>query len=148
MNLFATLKIAVRALRRNTLRTLLTMLGIIIGVAAVIAMVSIGNGARAQVEAQIASLGQNVTLVLSGNVTRGGFRMGFGSAGTLTLDDYDAIRREVDGVNGISPELRSFAQIAAGNQNLITQVTGAGADYLDIRSWPLEDGANFTEQDV
>jgi putative ABC transport system permease protein len=143
-----TFRIAVRALRRNTLRTLLTMLGIIIGVAAVIAMVSIGNGARAQVEAQIASLGQNVILVMSGNVTRGGFRMGFGSAGTLTLDDYDAIRREVDGVNGISPEVRTFAQIAAGNQNLNTQITGAGADYIDIRSWPLEGGANFTEQDV
>ncbi len=143
-----TFRIAVRALRRNTLRTLLTMLGIIIGVAAVIAMVSIGNGARAQVEAQIASLGQNVILVMSGNVTRGGFRMGFGSAGTLTLEDYEAIRREVEGVNAISPEVRTFAQIAAGNQNLNTQITGAGADYIDIRSWPLASGANFTEQDV
>ena len=143
-----TFRIAVRALKRNTLRTLLTMLGIIIGVAAVIAMVSIGNGARAQVEAQIASLGQNVILIMSGSATRGGFRMGFGSSGTLTLDDYESIRREVEGVNAISPEVRTFAQIAAGNQNLNTQITGAGSEYLDIRSWPLVSGANFTEQDV
>ena len=143
-----TFRIAARALRRNTLRTLLTMLGIIIGVAAVIAMVSIGNGARAQVESQIASLGQNVILVMSGSVTRGGFRMGYGSAGTLTLEDYEAVRREIDGVNAISPEVRTFAQITAGNQNLNTQITGAGAEYVDIRSWPLASGANFTEQDV
>src|SRR5512145_2194480 len=99
----ATIKIASRALRRNPLRTLLTMLGIIIGVGAVIAMVSIGNGAKAQVEAQIATLGQNVLLIMSGNVTRGGFRMGFGTAGTLTREDYDAIRKEVSGVAGVSP---------------------------------------------
>ena len=84
MILLATLRIAIRALRRNTLRTLLTMLGIIIGVGAGIAMVSIGNGAKAQVEAQIASLGQNVVLVLAGNSSRGGFSMGFGSASSLT----------------------------------------------------------------
>jgi putative ABC transport system permease protein len=124
------------------------MLGIIIGVGAVIAMVSIGNGAKAQVEAQIASLGQNVILVLSGNVSRGGFSMGFGSAGTLTREDYEALRRDVDGVVGVSPEVRSFAQLAAGSLNNNTQVLGVGADYLDIRSWPIASGANFTEQDV
>ena len=148
MILLATLKLALRALRRNTLRTLLTMLGIIIGVGAVIAMVSIGNGAKAQVEAQIASLGQNVVLVLSGNVSRGGFSMGFGSAGTLTKGDYAAIRKEVPGVAGISPEVRSSAQIAAGNQNNNIQVLGVGQDYLDIRAWPLADGVNFSESDV
>ncbi len=144
----ATLKIAVRALRRNTLRTLLTMLGIIIGVGAVIAMVAIGNGAKAQVEAQIAALGQNVILVLSGNVTRGGFSMGFGSAGTLTKDDYEALRKEIPGIAGVSPEVRSFAQIAAGNQNINSQVLGVGEDYVDIRAWPIASGANFTEADV
>jgi putative ABC transport system permease protein len=148
MILFATLKMALRALRRNKLRTLLTMLGIIIGVGAVIAMVAIGNGAKAQVEAQIASMGQNVILVLSGNVTRGGFSMGFGSASSLTRDDYDAIRREVQGVVGASPEVRSFAQVAAGNQNINTQVLGVGQDYIDIRSWRLSSGVNFTENDV
>ena len=144
----ATFKIAVRALRRNTLRTLLTMLGIIIGVSAVIAMVAIGNGAKAQVESQIASLGQNVILVLSGNVSRGRFSMGFGSAGTLTREDYDALRRDLNGISGISPEVRSFAQIATGSQNINSQIMGVGEDYLDIRAWPLANGANFTEADV
>lgn len=148
MMLFATFRIALRALRRNLLRTLLTMLGIIIGVGAVIAMVSIGNGAKAQVEAQIANLGQNVILVLSGNVSRGGFSFGFGSAGTLTQGDYDAIGREVEGVAGVSPEVRSSAQLAAGSQNIMTQVMGVGVDYVSIRSWPVTSGENFTEQDV
>jgi putative ABC transport system permease protein len=148
MIVFATLRMAVRALRRNKMRTLLTMLGIIIGVGAVIAMVAIGNGAKAQVEAQIASMGQNVILVLSGNVSRGGFSMGFGSAGTLTREDFEAIRREVSGVAGISPEVRSSAQIAAGNQNLFTQVLGVGEDYVDIRAWPVASGLNFTDLDV
>jgi putative ABC transport system permease protein len=144
----ATFKIAARALRRNTLRTLLTMLGIIIGVSAVIAMVAIGNGAKAQVEAQIAALGQNVIMVLAGNVMRGGFGMGFGSASGLTKDDYAALRQEISGLAGISPEVRSFAQIAAGNQNLNTQVMGVGEDYVDIRSWPVAGGGNFSEADV
>lgn len=148
MILLATFKIALRALRRNTLRTLLTMLGIIIGVGAVIAVVSIGSGAKAQVEAQIASMGQNVILILSGNVSRGGFRMGFGTAGTLTREDLEAISKEVPGVVGISPEVWSFAQVAVGNQNANTQVRGVGVDYLDIRSWRLTSGANFTETDV
>jgi putative ABC transport system permease protein len=148
MNLFATFRIAVRALRRNTLRTLLTMLGIIIGVGAVIAMVSIGNGAKSQMEARVASLGQNVIQVFSGMVSRGGFRGGFGSSGTLTKEDYEALRREVSGVNGASPEVRSFAQIAYGNQNINSQVLGVGADYVEIRSWPMAGGVNFTENDV
>jgi putative ABC transport system permease protein len=148
MILFATLRIAGRALRRNILRTILTTLGIIIGVGAVIAMVAIGNGAKAQVEAQIAQMGQNVILILSGNVTRGGFSMGFGSAGTLTKDDYEALRREVPGIAGVSPEVRTGAQIAAGNQNINTQVMGIGTDYASIRSWTIASGVNFTEQDV
>jgi putative ABC transport system permease protein len=148
MILVATFKIAVRALKRNTLRTLLTMLGIIIGVGAVIAAISITNGAKSQVEAQIASLGQNVILILSGNVSRGGFSMGFGSAGTLTQEDFDSIRREIPGVNAATPEVRAFAQIAAGNQNINSQVFGVGADYFDIRSWPVANGGPFTETDV
>jgi putative ABC transport system permease protein len=148
MILFATLRIAVRALRRNTLRTLLTMLGIIIGVGAVIAMVSIGNGAKSQIESQIASLGQNVVQVMSGNFNRGGVRMGWGSAGTLTREDYEAIRKEVIGINGISPEVSTGTQIAAGNQNSFVSVKGVGADYIEVRSWPLVTGDNFTEQDV
>src|ERR1051325_10109993 len=96
--IFATIKIAARALRRNKLRTILTMLGIIIGVGAVIAMVSIGHGAKSMVEAQIASLGQNVILIFSGSTTRGGLHTGWGSAGTLTIDDANGIAREVQGV--------------------------------------------------
>jgi len=144
----ATLKIAVRALRRNAMRTLLTMLGIIIGVGAVIAMVSIGNGAKARVEAQIASLGQNVLLILSGNVSRAGFRPGFGSPGSLKAEDYEAIRREVDGVAGISPEVRATAQVAAGNENHSPAISGVGVDFIGIRSWDLVSGNNFTDSDV
>ena len=144
----ATLKIAIRALQRNTLRTLLTMLGIIIGVSAVIAMVAIGNGAKAQMEARVASLGQNVIQVFSGSPSRGGVRMGFGSSGTLSKEDYEALRQEIAGIAAVSPEVRSFAQLAAGNQNNNSQVLGVGADYVDIRAWPLASGANFTESDV
>ena len=117
----AILRIAGRALRRNKLRTFLTMLGIIIGVGAVIAMVSIGNGAKSMVEAQIASLGQNVILVFSGSTTRGGLNTGWGSAGTLTVEDALAIQREIPGVTTVSPEIRTVSQVAAGNQNYVNR---------------------------
>ncbi|MFN7138485.1 MAG: ABC transporter permease [Limisphaerales bacterium] len=146
--IFDTFDIAVRALRRNLLRSLLTMLGVMIGVGAVIAMIAIGNGAKAQVEAQIAALGQNVILILSGNVSRSGFSMGFGSAGTLTKQDYEAIRREISGINGVSPEVRTSAQVAAGNQNVNTTIYGVGEEYVDIRAWQIASGGNFTETDV
>src|SRR4051812_42244491 len=148
MRIFAILKIAARALQRNKMRTVLTMLGIIIGVGAVIAMVSIGNGAKSMVEAQIASLGQNVILVFSGSVTRGGLHTGWGSAGTLTVEDATAIQREVPGVVTVSPEVRAVSQVAAGNQNWYTQIIGEGEGYLDLRQWPLAEGAMFSEQDV
>ena len=149
MMFLAILKISVRALKRNALRSLLTLLGMIIGVGAVIATTSIGNGAKQQVEAGIAALGQNVLIVLSGSVNRGGFSMGFGSAGTLTQGDFDAIRREVPGVAGASPEVRAGnAQVAVGNQNLNTQVTGVGEDYVSVRAWQLSSGENFTDVDV
>src|ERR1044071_1430343 len=98
MRYLATIKIAFRALRRNKMRTILTMLGIIIGVGAVIAMVGIGNGAKAQVEARIASLGQNVIMIFSGSINRGGVFTGFGGAGTLTVEDAVAIQNEVSGI--------------------------------------------------
>ncbi|CAN5625709.1 ABC transporter permease [soil metagenome] len=148
MRLGSTLRIAFRALRRNKLRSALTALGIIIGVAAVIAMVGIGNGARAQVEAQIASLGENVILVFSGSTPASGIRTGWGGAGTLKIEDADAIRREVPGVTAVSEEVPSNMQIAAGNQNWFTRVLGESADYFDIRQWPLAAGAPFTPQDV
>jgi putative ABC transport system permease protein len=146
--IFAAIKIALKALKRNKLRTLLTMLGMIIGVGAVIAMVSIGNGAKAQIEAQIASMGQNVILVWSGSMTRSGIHTGWGGAGTLSIEDGEAIQREIPGVTDISPEIQSAAQIAAGNQNWSTRIQGESPEYFDIRQWPIISGANFTGQDV
>ena len=148
MRFGATIRIALRALRRNKLRTGLTMLGIIIGVGAVVAMVGIGQGAKAQVEAQIASLGQNVILIFSGSTTSSGIRTGWGSAGTLKMEDVDAIQREVPGIARVSPEVRNAMQVASGNQNWMTQILGESPDYFTIRQWPLKAGAVFSEQDV
>ncbi len=148
MRIAPTFHVALRALRRNKMRSVLTALGIIIGVGAVIAMVGIGNGAKAQVEAQIASLGENVILIFSGSTTSSGIRTGWGGAGTLKIEDAEAIRREVPGVIGVSEEVASTTQVAAGNQNWFTRIFGESADYFDIRQWPLADGAPFTAQDV
>ena len=148
MRLSSTFKIAFRALRRNKMRSVLTALGIIIGVGAVIAMVGIGNGAKSQVEAQIASLGENLILIFSGSTTASGIRTGWGGAGTLKIEDAEAIRREVPGVTAVSEELMSTAQVTAGNQNWFTRILGESADYFDMRQWPLADGAFFTAQDV
>src|SRR6267378_6041696 len=148
MRLGSTLKIAFRALRRNKLRSALTALGIIIGVGAVIAMVGIGSGAKAQVEAQIASLGQNVIIISSGSTTSSGIRTGWGGAGTLKVEDADAIRREMPEITAVSEEVSTIAQVAAGNQNWSTRILGESADYFDLRQWPLADGVPFTAQDV
>jgi putative ABC transport system permease protein len=148
MRVFAILEIAQRALRRNKMRTLLTMLGMIIGVAAVISMVGIGNGAKAQVQSQIASLGQNVILVWAGNVTRGGYHSGFGSAGTLTLEDAQAIQTEIPGITAISPEVRGFEQVAARDEDWYTTVMGESDDYFSLRQWPFTEGAGFGPHDV
>jgi len=148
MRIDSTFRIAFRALRRNKLRSVLTALGIIIGVGAVIAMVSIGNGAKAQVEEQIASLGENVILIFSGSVTASGIRTGWGTAGTLKIEDAAAIRREVSGVIAVSEEVVSTSQVSAGNQNWFTRIYGESPEYFDIRQWPLSDGAVFTPQDV
>ena len=149
MKLGNTIKISFRALRRNKMRSILTALGIIIGVAAVIAMVSIGNGAKSQMESQIASLGENVILVFSGNFSPGGVRSGWGGAGTLKIEDALAIKREIPTVTAVSPEVRSSGQLSAGNENWSTgNLLGESADYFDIRQWPLAQGAGFTEQDI
>jgi putative ABC transport system permease protein len=148
MRIGSTVTVALRALRRNKMRSVLTALGIIIGVAAVIAMVGIGNGAKAQVEAQIASLGENVILIFSGSTTSSGIRTGWGGAGTLKVEDAEAIRREVPGVIAVSEEVVSTTQVAAGNQNWFTRIYGESADYFDIRQWSLADGTPFTPQDV
>ncbi len=148
MRYLVILRVAFRALRRNKLRTMLTMLGIIIGVGAVIAMVGIGNGAKAQVQERIAALGQNVIQVFSGSVNKGGVFSGFGGAGTLTVEDALVMEKEVPGVSAVSPEVRSSAQIMAGNNNWSTSIMGESIDYLTIRQWDLSDGSMFSDSDV
>lgn len=148
MRFLNTIKVALRALRRSALRSVLTALGIIIGIAAVIAVVSIGNGAKSQVEGQIASLGQNIITVFPGNFTAGGVRGGWGSASTLTVEDAQAIQREVAGIAAVSPEMRDRSQILAGGLNWNSQVLGEDVSYLDIRLWPMAEGDMFTEADV
>ncbi|HSI10414.1 MAG TPA: ABC transporter permease [Chthoniobacter sp.] len=148
MKLTATFRIAVRALKRNKMRSILTMLGIIIGVAAVIAMVGVGNGAKSQVEAQIATLGKNMILIFSGSMTSSGAKGGWGAAGTMKVEDAVSIAREVPGVTLVSPEIRSSAQVAAGNQNWFTQILGESADYFEMRQWEFSSGSSFTEQDT
>src|SRR5438874_6698041 len=148
MTTFTTLNVALRALNKNKMRSGLTALGIIIGVGAVIAMVGIGNGAKAQVEAQVASLGQNVIQVSAGSTSSRGVRLGADSAVTLTLDDAEAIEEEVPDVVAMSPEVKIKTQIIAGNRNWSASIYGESADYFDIREWPLESGMTFTEQDT
>ena len=148
MKFSSTWMIALRALRRNLMRSALTMLGIIIGVAAVIAMVAIGTGAKEQVASSIAQIGQNTVLVMSGAGSRGGVRGGWGSSPTLTRQDYEAIRKEIPGVIRATPDVRKNAQVMAGNQNVNTTINGAGEDYADIRAWEFLEGGNFTAADV
>ena len=148
MRIFAPFKIAGRALRRNKMRSLLTMLGIIIGVGSVIAAVSITTGATKQVEDKVASLGQNVVTVFSGNFSSGGMRGGWGSAPTLTVEDSRAIKNEVANVVAVSPEVRDRAQILANGLNWNTQIQGESPDFPQIRDWDVANGAMFTEADV
>ena len=148
MKFTATGTIALRALRRNLLRTGLTMLGVIIGVAAVIAMVAIGTGAKAQVAASIEQMGQNMVMVISRAARSGGVHLGGDSGVALTRQDYDAIRQEVSGLAGATPEVRAMGQIAAGNQNVNTTVYGVSEEYPAVRAWRLERGSHFTEQDI
>ena len=148
MRIFSTVFVAMRALRRNKLRSILTALGIIIGIGAVIATVSIGNGAKAQVEAQIASFGQNIILIFAGSANSGGVRGGYGGAGTLTVMDARAIAAEVRDVAAVSPEVRTGNQVLANGLNWGTTILGEGEQYLDIRQWPLSQGTMFSEQDV
>ena len=148
MNVLAPFKLAGRALRRNKMRSLLTMLGVIIGVGSVIASVSITTGATKQVEDKVASLGQNVVTVFSGNFSSGGMRGGWGSAPTLTVEDSRAIKNEVGNVVAVSPEVRDRSQILANGLNWNTQVLGESPDYPQIRDWDVASGGMFTDGDV
>jgi putative ABC transport system permease protein len=142
------IKVAYRALNRNKMRSSLTMLGIIIGVGAVIAMVGIGQGAKKMVDAQISSLGDNLLTVFPGSHTAGGVREGAGSVTRLTEDDAKAIIQSCPAVSKISPVVRTSAQVVAGNLNWGTQIQGYSPDFVDIRSWPVSSGTFFTDQDV
>jgi putative ABC transport system permease protein len=147
MSLLMILRIAFKALNRNKMRTALTMLGMIIGVAAVITMVALGTGAQTSIEAQIQSAGTNMIMVNAGNFSQGGVRMGQGNASTLVPDDAMAIA-QLPGVQYTAPQSNTRGQIVAGNLNWNTQVQGTDVDMPLIRSWPTTDGAFFTTQDV
>lgn len=148
MNTLATLRISVRALLRNKLRSFLTALGIIIGVAAVIAMVAIGEGAKAQVQKQFSMMGTNLLVIQSGSSRAGGVRGGFGSQPTLTYDDLKAIQNEIPSVRLAAPELRSNAQLLSEDQNWNAPVIGTTPEYLTIRNWEVELGSPFSQSEV
>ena len=146
--LLQSLLIAIRALRVNKMRALLTMLGIIIGIAAVIAMVAIGSGASKMISDQIASIGSNLLLVIPGSTTSGGLRTGAGGTPSLTYDDAKAIKAECPSVAEVAPTVRGSAQVVFGNQNWSTIVQGATPDLLTVRDWPLAAGRNISQSDV
>jgi putative ABC transport system permease protein len=148
MNMLAVLRIALKALRVNKLRSSLTMLGMIIGVAAVIAMIAIGSGAQERVRQQIKNLGSNLILIFPGSTTASGVRLGTGAAQTLTEDDAMAIAREVEGVVVAAPAVRGAGQVVAGNANWSTQYFGTTNDYFVARDWPLAAGRLFEEAEI
>jgi len=148
MNLLETLRLAIRALLRSKTRSVLTALGIIIGVGAVIAMVAIGDGARASVQRVFDSMGTHMLIVLPGSSNAGGARGGFGSQPTLTWDDLEALRTQLPSVRAAAPELRSSAQLSSGEQNWATSVVGTTPDFFDVRNWPMALGTRFSESDV
>ena len=147
MSIFMVLRIALKALSRNKMRTILTMLGMIIGVGAVITMVALGTGARTTIEERVKSAGTNMIMVSAGNFSQGGVRMGQGQSTTLTPDDANAIR-QLDGVQYASATVNSRSQVIAGNQNWSTQVQGVDIDLPLIRSWATKYGSFFSAQDV
>src|SRR5262245_52246606 len=148
MTWLASMRIALRALRVNKLRSTLTMLGIIIGVAAVITMLAVGAGAQARVEEQIKGLGTNLILLLPGSVTSGGVRMGSGTRNTLTEDDSYAIQREIQDVQVAAPQLRGTGQVVAGNNNWSTVIYGVTPEYFEARNWVISNGRGIEPADL
>ncbi len=144
----STVRISFRALWVNKMRSFLTMLGIIIGVGAVIAMLAVGQGASRKIAEQISSMGSNMILIMSGAQTSGGIRMGMGTQMTLTLDDAAAIEQECAAVVAVAPTLNGVAQIVYGNQNWSTSVYGTTGGVLEVRDLALTAGRGFVEQDV
>jgi putative ABC transport system permease protein len=148
VSFLATLRVALAALRVNKLRSALTMLGIIIGVGAVITMVAVGAGAQARVEDQIKSLGSNLIVVLPGNFTAGGARMGSGSQLTISEDDAYALQREVAGVHAAAPRLMGSGQVVFGNSNWATRIEGTSPEFLEARQWEVATGRAFDHSQV
>jgi putative ABC transport system permease protein len=148
MDLLSTLRIAFRALARNKMRSVLTMLGIVIGVGAVIAMVGIGQGADQSMQRQIANLGSNMLFVSSGSVNFGGLRLGWGATKTLVRDDVAAMLKECPAVSSAAPGTQTSAQVVYENDNWGTRITGTTPEYFDIRAWPFLSGVSFTQDDV
>ena len=150
MDLLNIIRVAFRALQRNKMRAALTMLGIIIGVSAVVAMVSIGQGAQAAVQSQIDSIGTNLLFVSAGAQNVGGVRSGTGDTGTntLTVEDLDAIKREVPSVAMVTPSVNSRGQLVAGNANWNTQIQGVSEQFADIRKWTIGSGQFISDSDV
>ncbi|GAB7027911.1 ABC transporter permease [Geotalea toluenoxydans] len=148
MEFWQSFKIALRALRVNKMRSFLTMLGIIIGIASVIAMVAIGTGAQKKISEQIASMGSNLILIIPGSTTTAGVRVGSGASPTLTYDDARAIKAECPSVEEAAPTTRGGGQVVYANQNWSTVIMGITADFLTVREWPIAEGRNFTQSDV
>jgi putative ABC transport system permease protein len=144
----STFRISFRALRVNKMRSALTMLGIIIGVGAVITMLAVGTGARERISDQMASIGSNLLIVMPGSSTSGGIRMGSGTQSTLTQDDAEAIARECPAVSDVAPMYNGAAQVVYGNQNWSTGIYGTTPGILPVRDWSLSAGRAFTDQDV
>jgi len=147
MSIFMTLLIALKALNRNKMRTMLTMLGMIIGVGAVITMVALGKGAQSTIEEQVKAAGTNLITINAGNFTQGGVRQGGGMSTTLTPEDAQALR-SLSGVQYLAAGVNSRAQVIAGNQNWSTQIQGTDVELPLIRNWPTKYGGFFTPQDV
>ena len=148
INIPSTFRISFRALKVNKMRSALTMLGIIIGVGAVITMLAVGTGASKRIAEQISSMGSNLLIILPGATTSGGVRMGAGTQPTLTMGDTDAIKRECPSVSDVAPVLNGVAQVIYGHQNWSTGIIGTTPSMLIVRDWPLASGRSFTEQDV
>jgi putative ABC transport system permease protein len=148
MDFMNTFRLALRALARNKMRSALTMLGIIIGVGAVIAVVSIGQGANYLVQQGIAAMGTNAVFIAAGSNRAGGVRQGYGGVKTLTVDDMNAILKEIPLIKQAAPSLSNSQQVVYGNQNWNTRVTGTTPNYFDIRTWPVQSGSVFSDEEV
>ena len=148
MDFMNTFRLALRALARNKMRSALTMLGIIIGVGAVIAVVSIGQGAQYIVQQGIQAMGTNAVFISAGSNRAGGVRQGYGGVRTLTVDDMNAILQEIPLIKQAAPALSSRQQVVYGNQNWNTSITGTTPNYFDIRTWPVQAGSAFSDEEV